>query len=372
MEYDKVEIEAIPEGVIVQNKNILLQITNTDPNCFWLPTYLETALLRAIWYPTTVATLSYECKKVIKKYLLETSDNLERLEYMLADFGARGVSSYESSEIGGVSHLVNFYSTSTTSALQCAKKYYHADLEKYTTVPAAEHSTIISWGKDKEVNSYQNIINEFANYSRYAIVSDSYDYWHVINKVWGEKFKDKIENSNNTLVIRSDSGDPVEVVVKTLEILMQKFGYEVNKKGYKVLPKYIRILHGDRVSLEKIEEILEVLKAQKISAENISFGMGASLLQKINRDVQQFAMKLSAIKKKDCDWEGVCKSPITEPKKHSKCGRLLLIKKNDVFHTINYEPNFRKTNYLTPVFKNGKILNETTFSQIKHNITQYS
>ncbi len=362
-------IESVPEGTKVPNNNVLLQITNTDPKCFWLPTYLETALLRAIWYPTTVATLSYECKKLIKSYLLQTSDNLKRLEYMLADFGARGVSSYESSEIGGASHLVNFYSTSTISALRCIKQYYDADLDNYITIPAAEHSTIISWGKDKEVNSYQNMISEFENYYRYAVVSDSYDYWNTIDKIWGGKLKNNIENSSNTLIIRSDSGDPVEVVIKTLEILMQKFGFEVNKKGYKVLPKFIHVLHGDRVSIEKIEEILKVLKGKKISGENISFGMGASLLQKVNRDNQQFAMKLSAIKRKNCDWQGVCKSPITEPKKHSKCGRLSLIKINNEYQTIHDKLNVKEKNHLIlPVFKNGEILNEITFSQIQRNI----
>ena len=108
---------------------------------------------------------------------------------MLADFGARGVSSYESSAIGGASHLINFYSTSTMSALQYIKRYYDADLEKYKTIPAAEHSTIISWGKDCEIDAYHNIINEFADYPAYAIVSDSYDYWNTINNIWGGNLK---------------------------------------------------------------------------------------------------------------------------------------------------------------------------------------
>jgi len=364
-----VTIEAVPEGTIVPNKNVLLQITNTDPRCYWLPTYLETALLRAIWYPSTVATLSYECKKIIKKYLLETADDLDRLDYMLADFGARGVSSYESSAIGGASHLVNFYSTSTMYALQYIKRYYDADLEKYKTIPAAEHSTIISWGKDCEIDAYHNIINEFADYPAYAIVSDSYDYWNTINNIWGGKFKECISNSHNTLIIRSDSGDPIEIVLKTIEILMTNFGYEVNQKGYKVLNKFIRVLHGDRISLEKIQEILEELKSKNISAENVSFGMGASLLQKINRDTQQFAMKLSAIKKQNSDWEGVCKSPITEPKKHSKYGRLALIKKDNSFYTNTCNLIMDDSNSLISVFRNGKILNEITFSEIKENVS---
>jgi nicotinamide phosphoribosyltransferase len=364
-------IEAVPEGTIIPNRNVLLQITNTDPRCYWLSTYLETALLRAIWYPTTVATLSYECKKIIKKYLLETADNLDRLDYMLADFGARGVSSYESAAIGGASHLINFYSTSTISALQCINNYYRADLKKYKTIPAAEHSTIISWGKDYEIDAYKNILATFSNYPTYAIVSDSYDYWNAINNIWGGSFKEHISSSHSTLIIRSDSGEPVEVVLKTIDTLMQKFGYKINQKGYKVLNKFIRVLHGDRISIDKIQEILEELKSKKISAENVSFGMGASLLQKINRDTQQFAMKLSAIKKQNCGWEGVCKSPITEPKKHSKHGKLALIKENNKFTTINYDAISTSKNLLIPVFKNGKIINEVTFSEIKKNVAEF-
>jgi nicotinamide phosphoribosyltransferase len=36
----------------------LAQVVNTDPRMPWLATFIETALLRAIWYPTTVGTLS--------------------------------------------------------------------------------------------------------------------------------------------------------------------------------------------------------------------------------------------------------------------------------------------------------------------------
>ena len=97
--------------------------------------------------------------------------------------------------------------------------------------------------------------------------------------------------------------------------------------------------------------------------------MGASLLQKINRDTQQFAMKLSAIKKQNSDWEGVCKSPITEPKKHSKYGRLALIKKDNSFYTNTCNLIMDDSNSLISVFRNGKILNEITFSEIKENVS---
>ena len=247
---------------------------------------------------------------------------------MLADFGARGVSSHESVEIGGAAHLINFYSTSTISALKCIKNYYGANLTNYKIIPAAEHSTIIAWGKkDSEIETYKNMINKFSNFSTYSVVSDSYDYWTAIETIWREKLKDIITNSKNTLVIRSDSGEPVEVVVRTIEILMKKFGYRINNKGYKVFHKFIRVLHGDRISLSKLKEILEELKSNKISVENVSFGMGASLLQKVNRDTQQFAMKLSAIKKKIITGKEHASLQLLNQKKHSKHGKLSLIKK---------------------------------------------
>ena len=60
--------EAVPEGTIVPVNNVLVQVCNTDPQCFWLTNYIETSLLRAVWYPTTVATLSLHIKAMIKKF----------------------------------------------------------------------------------------------------------------------------------------------------------------------------------------------------------------------------------------------------------------------------------------------------------------
>ena len=67
-------------------------MNRTDLNC---PSSLYQTILVQIWYPVTVATNSREQKKILAKYLLETSGNLEGLEYKLHDFGYRGVSSQE-------------------------------------------------------------------------------------------------------------------------------------------------------------------------------------------------------------------------------------------------------------------------------------
>ena len=99
-----VEIKAIPEGTVIGTKNVLVTIVNTDPECYWLTSYLETALLRAVWYPTTVATNSYQSKKIIATALENTGDP-SGINFKLHDFGARGVSSQESATLGGMAHL---------------------------------------------------------------------------------------------------------------------------------------------------------------------------------------------------------------------------------------------------------------------------
>src|SRR5690606_20308225 len=144
-----IEIEAAPEGSLVPIHNVLLQVVNTDPQCAWLASYVETMLLRAIWYPTSVATLSQGCYQVIRDYLSLTADNCDGLPFMLHDFGPRGASSEETAAIGGLAHLVNFMGTDNLSAIMAARRYYHSEMAGYS-IPAAEHSTVITWGRERE------------------------------------------------------------------------------------------------------------------------------------------------------------------------------------------------------------------------------
>jgi len=353
--YLPLEIEAVKEGTVLSTNNVLVQVINTDPKCFWLTSYIETALLRAVWYPTTVATLSFHCKKIIKKYLEETFDSIDSLPFKLHDFGARGVSSLESAAIGGIAHMVNFMGSDTISGVCAAKEYYNEPMAAYS-IPAAEHSTIITWGKENELQAYENILNKFSGKNKIvAVVSDSYDLWNAIENIWCGKLYDRVKDSGGTLVIRPDSGEPIHVVCTTIEKLMDKFGYITNKKGYKVLPDFIRVIQGDGISLEVIDKILHEMKRLKFSTENITFGMGGALLQQVNRDTLKFAMKVSAIKIKD-KWHKVSKAPITDLGKKSKAGRLALIKENSAYKTIDIDNLGNNKNYLKPIFKNGKIL----------------
>jgi len=363
-----IKIESIAEGSIVPTKNVLVQVVNTDPNCAWLTCFVETALLRAIWYPTTVATVSYHCKKIIEKYLFETAGHNQGIEFKLHDFGARGVSSLESAAIGGLAHLVNFQGTDTVSALMHGRKSYAEDMAGFS-IPASEHSTMTSWGKHREVDAYENMLKQYGGEGKtLAVVSDSYDIWHAIEKIWGEQLKDKVTEHGGTLVVRPDSGDPVQVVSEVIEKLMGQFGYTYNKVGFKVLPNYIRVIQGDGVSLKAIEKILIEMKVRKLSAENIAFGMGAELLQKVNRDTLKFAMKASAAQIEN-QWIDVYKDPITDKGKKSKAGRLALVNQKGDFKTIKISAKKVQNNLLETVYLNGKLLKEVTFKQIRQQQT---
>jgi len=161
-------IRALAEGSVVNLKNALVVVENTDDRFGWLVSYTETALLRAIWYPTSVATLSFQIKRDIWHYLMLTCDNPDQeIGYKLHDFGARGVSSQESAGIGGSAHIVNFMGTDTLEALVFTMKNYnlpYADLMPAHSIPSAEHSTITSWGGPAfEIKAFANMIKKFGS-----------------------------------------------------------------------------------------------------------------------------------------------------------------------------------------------------------------
>jgi len=365
--YLPIEIQAIPEGTVIPVQNAMVQVINTDPKCAWLTSYVETALLRAVWYPTTVATVSYNCRKAIMQYLEETADNTDGIGFKLHDFGARGATSEEAAALGGAANLVNFMGTDTISGILAARRYYNADMPGFS-IPAAEHSTITSWGRDNEAQAYANMLEQFAGPDKIlAVVSDSYDLWNAIDNIWGDELKEKVEATGGTLVVRPDSGDPVEIVTETIERLMKKFGYEVNDKGYRVLPACIRVIQGDGVEEDSIRAILEEMKTRKQSADNIAFGMGGALLQKVDRDTMKFAMKASAAKVNGL-WRDVYKDPITDQGKRSKKGRLAVIKdEQGVYQTVRQQDLGQRVNILETVFKNGEVVKEYNFDEVREN-----
>jgi len=367
-----VAIRAIPEGTVIPVSNMLVQVQNTDPKVPWLVSYLETMLLQAIWYPTTVATLSWETKKIIHGYLKATCDNPDaEIGFKLHDFGFRGVSSRESAGIGGCAHLVNFMGTDTAIGAMYARAFYNEPMAGFS-IPAAEHSTITSWGRENEVLAFKNMLDKFGDGPLVAVVSDSYDIYNAARVLWGMELREQVLNMKATLVVRPDSGDPTWVPVEIIEILGDKFGYTTNSKGFKVLNK-CRVIQGDGMVHATINKLLSNLLVRGWSAENIAFGMGGGLLQhQVSRDSLGFAMKASAIKD-SVGWLDVFKDPITDKGKVSKRGRLITVRYDDGrYETTNMDYNdllqhdFRPPEQIDRlVWKNGKLIIDEDFATIR-------
>jgi len=397
-----IKIKAVPEGTSVPTKTVLMTVENTDPKCFWLTNYLESLLVQ-VWYPMTVCSQSREQKKTIMKYFRETGCALGKppigVCFSLHDFGFRGVSSVESAMTGGAGHLVNFLGTDTMYAMLCAKKYYNAGAGSMFempgfSIPASEHSTITSWGKEREVDAMRNMLTSYPE-GLVACVSDSFDIWNACENLWGKELKGLIENRpqpGGRLVVRPDSGEPKEIVLKVCEILLKQFGCTTTSTGHRLLPSYIRVIQGDGVSYETIPEILEILKNANIAAENVAFGSGGALLQKVHRDTFKCAFKCSEITVNGKP-APVFKDPITDPGKASKKGRLTLQKtaqtqippnelykssaeskvaggtgsyhKNGEFVTVADGKGDQSKDILVEVFRDGTLIKDWTFDEIR-------
>jgi nicotinamide phosphoribosyltransferase len=359
-----VRIRAVPEGSVVPVRNALMTVESTDATVPWIVSWLETQLVR-LWYPLTVATLSWHIKRRIFEHLARTSDDpLGELPYKLHDFGARGVSSAESAGLGGMAHLVNFRGSDTVEGVLFARRYY-GEAMAGVSIPASEHSTVTAWGRERERDAYKHFVDAFLGPGKYpvaACVSDSYDLWNAIETIWGEELRGQIEASGSTLVIRPDSGDPAEVNVRALKILERKVGCRVNAKGYKVLPKAFRLIQGDGNDDEDaIDRVLRAITAHGFSATNLAFGMGGGLLQRVHRDTQKIAFKIC-----EATVDGravpVAKRPVTDAGKASRSGHLDLVLADGRYQTVEGP---RPDSALVTVFENGEIKRRWTFEEIR-------
>jgi nicotinamide phosphoribosyltransferase len=370
-----IRIRAVPEGTVVPTHQALMTIESTDPAAFWVPSYLETMLLR-IWYPVTVATISWHAKQTIRQFLERTSDDVEgQLPFKLHDFGSRGVSSVESAAIGGAAHLVNFLGTDTVSGLLLARAHYHEPMAGFS-IPAAEHSTITSWGRENEAEAYRNMLRQFAKPGAIvAVVSDSYDIYHAITEHWGKTLRQEVIDSGATVVVRPDSGDPVAVVHQCLELLDEAFGHTVNGKGYKVL-NHVRVIQGDGINPISIRAILDRVTSAGYATDNVAFGMGGALLQQLNRDTQKFALKCSAARVNGA-WIDVWKDPVTDKGKQSKRGRMTLLRHREygTFKTVpvpaqahslaDIDKPMGFDDAMVTVWEDGQIVSDFTFADIR-------
>ena len=359
-------IRAVAEGSRVPTGNVLLTVESTDPQLAWLVTWVETALLR-LWYPTTIASRSWQLRTVLQAALERSADDpAAELPFRLHDFGSRGVSSRESAMIGGLAHLIAFRGSDTTAALLAGRRYYGCPMAAFS-IPAAEHSTVLAWGQAHEVEAYRTMLDRFAKPGAVlAVVSDSYDLWNAVDHLWGEQLlRQQVIDSGATLVIRPDSGDPCTIVPELLRRLDARFGSRINGKGYRVL-EHVRVIQGDGITAESLPLVLDAVLAAGYSAECVAYGMGGGLLQQLNRDTQRFAYKVSWVERNGRILP-VRKCPSTDPSKTSKAGVLDLIRHPDGRYdtVVRNAPGVHPDSALETVFENGELLRRCTLEQVR-------
>jgi nicotinamide phosphoribosyltransferase len=363
--YLPLRIRSVPEGTLVPIQNLLMDVEATDEKVFWLPTWMETQLSR-LWYATTVATRGWYGKKIIYEFLVKTADAPdEEINWKLHDFGSRGVGTPETAAVGGMAHLFNFMGSDTIIGVRHANFYYNHKMAAFS-IPALEHSVMMSWGKDHELEGYEHMLKTFAKPGKIvACVSDTFNFWNAIEVIWGTKLHERVEKTGATIGIRPDSGDPVVVVRKALEVLDSKFGSTLNTKGYKVL-KNIRVVQGDGMTENSIRAVLSAATEAGYSTTNITFGMGGYLLQKLDRDTQKFGYKPSIITRGGQQIP-VKKEPVDDPVKHSKPGRLDLQKRNNKLETVTIGGGRRneESEMMKVVFENGELVKEYSLDEIR-------
>ena len=367
-----IEIKAVPEGTPVDVGNVLMTVENTDDKCYWLVNYLESLLLQ-VWYPSTIATLSAEVRKLANFYLDVTGSDKSNLDFMLHDFGYRGATSTESSMLCGSAHLLSFSGTDTIPALTIPENYYN-DSEVYGfSVQATEHSVMTSLGQDGEIEQALNVIENAKN-GILSMVIDSYDYRNFLRQASteGSELNDAILKflsiDGNKVVFRPDSGEPVSTTIDCLNILESGFGSYDTESGYKVFDANIGLLWGDGLNYHKIRDILFAMKSNGWAAENIIFGMGGGLHSSVNRDTQRNAFKCSA-QLRDGQWFDIFKNPLDSSKK-SKTGRFKLIEDDGSFKTISIDDE--GDDILRTVFKDGKLLVDEKYCDVKLRAQNYS
>ena len=349
--------------------------------------YLETLISCNIWAPMTSATIAYRYREIIDFYFEKTVDN-GNPRRAAGDFSMRGMTSPESAEVSSAGHLLSFDGTATISAIQWLEKYYNADCTKEIIglgTPSTEHSVMSSWDRDGELDCYKYLIKEKFPKGNLSIVSDTYDYWNVVTN-YLKLLKDDIMNRDGKIIIRGDSGDPVDIICGTnhkfgngitpeekgtVECLWEIFGGTINSKGYKVLDPHIGTIYGDGITLERCADICKRLEAKGFAVDNCILGIGSFTYQYNTRDTFGFALKAthSIVNGKEMH---IFKDPITDTDKFKKSQRGMCIVYKDQYNNITYkdqlsisETESSNENMLTLVFKDGQIIKDDSLSNIK-------
>ena len=424
--YLPLEIRALDEGTLCPIKVPMLTIHNTHPDFFWLPNFLETILSQMLWKPMTSATIALSYRKTMEKWAEKT--NPEGKEFVLwqgHDFSMRGLDALEATQASGLGHLSVFYGTDSLPTLSAARYYYGAKGFIAGSVPATEHSVMSAGSKEGELETFRRLMKKQPK-GILSVVSDTWDLWNVLTNILPQ-LKEEVLARDGKLVIRPDSGDPVDIIcglqhvynivdtqvekIKDLglnaenimnhsesekkgvvELLWDVFGGTTNEQGYKVLDPHIGTIYGDSITNERCEEICRRLEAKGFASTNVVFGIGSYTYQFNTRDNFGFAMKATYVEKTTEEYVGttpeniklqetttgfeIFKDPVTDTGMKKSARGLVRVVRNKSSNQLLLEDQITwdevnsPENQLKLVFVDGKLLNPVTLEEIRNRVNK--
>jgi nicotinamide phosphoribosyltransferase len=409
LQYLPIKVKAIEEGNIVSAKIPVLTIYNTLPEFYWITNYLETIISNLLWKPMTSATIAHNYRKVLTSWQEKT--DAERgwfIDWQGHDFSMRGMDSIDATISSGIGHLASFSGSDSLPAIYGARKYYDETGFISGSVNATEHSVMCAGTKDDEVGTFRRLLETYPT-GILSVVSDTWDLWKVCTE-HVVTLKEEIMNRDGKLVIRPDSGDPVDILCGTqrmaddacnksperhgvIELLWGVFGGTINEQGYKVLDPHIGAIYGDSITIDRADEICERLEAKGFASTNVVLGIGSFTYQYNTRDTFGFAMKATYVEVKHWDvaterlneafdknsnpeWiEGreIFKDPITDDGTKKSATGLLCVKKDyDGKYTLIDKVTWEgeNTGELKTIYSNGNFYNITTLTEIRQRLSR--
>ncbi len=388
-----IAVKALPEGTKAPIKVPVLTIYNTHPDFYWVTNYLETILSNLLWKPMTSATIAHQYRKVLTKWMEKTDKERDWfIDWQGHDFSMRGMDSVEAVISSGLGHLTSFTGTDSLPTIYGARKYYGAEGFFCGSVPATEHSVMCAGGKEDEVETFRRLLETYPT-GILSVVSDTWDLWKVCTE-HVVTLKEEILARDGKLVIRPDSGDPVDILCGSvnpayrtgiagknrtnwspeekgvIELLWDAFGGTVNDQGYKVLDPHIGAIYGDSITIDRADEICRLLEAKGFASTNVVLGIGSFTYQYNTRDTFGFAMKATYV---EVNGEGreIFKDPITDDgTKKSATGLLCVTKHNEngymLVDRVSWEAE--GNGELQLIYKDGEFHNTTDLTTIRQRV----
>lgn len=388
--YLPLEIKSLPEGARVPIGVPCLTITNTLPEFYWLPNFMETWLSTELWKSSTSASTSFVYRKIINRYAELTGGSKEFIDWQGHDFSMRGMSGVQDAAKSGAGHLLSFTGTDNIAAVKYIRDAYQG---KNTfiggSVPATEHSVMCAGGKESEIETFRRLLKTYPS-GVVSIVSDTWDFWNVITNTASE-LKAEIEARTPDqfglakTVFRPDSGDPVLIICGdpdaevgtpqydgAVVCLAKIFGTTTNAKGYKTLNSKVGLIYGDSITPARAEEILSRLKAKGFASDNIVFGIGSYTFQYTTRDSLGFAMKATYVEI-DGVGQAIFKDPKTDSGIKKSAKGLLRVDNVDGEYVLSSDVSkfSEMGGELYTAFINGHIAVNDSFETIRNRAKSY-